>query len=114
MSGRALSMGLLCCALVGCQQAATVSEGPRNAGPYPECRTIVEWIRVKTHDPDAHVTRWGSRREEKEEGVSKENTHVVIEVYYTASIDNVQNGHWSQTLRLTGRRIQEDSPPLAE
>jgi hypothetical protein len=118
MRDRALSNGLLCglvaVCLSGCQQAKDPQGGPLNAGPYPECRSLVEWIRIKTNDPEAHVTRWGSRQEQHEEGVAKENTPVVIEVHYTASIGKVENGQWSQTFRVTGRRIQEDTPPSAE
>ncbi len=104
---------LLAC-LGGCRQSARRQSGPLNAGPYPECRSIVEWVRVKHDDPDATVLRWGPREEQSEEGASEGSAPVLIEVHYQATIGKIDGGHWKQTLRVIGRHITEDTPPVAE
>lgn len=118
MKGRVRSTtlwsGLLILCLNGCQKATEPVGGPLSAGPYPECRSIVEWIRVTTHDPEAAVTRWGPRTQEKQEGSAKENSSVLIEVHYQATIGKSDDRHWSQTLRVIGRNIMEETQPVAE
>jgi hypothetical protein len=102
-------MVLLLLCLSGCPKP-TEPGGPLNAGPYPECRAIVGWLRAKYDDPEANVTRWGPRTEESEGGGS-----VLIEVHYQATIGKVPDGHWTQTLRVIGRNnIMEETQPVAE
>jgi hypothetical protein len=101
--------GLLFLFLGGCQKSTEPKGGPLNAGPYPECRSISEWIRVKHQDPEASVTRWGPRQEESEGGA------VLIEVHYQATIGKIVDGHWTQTLRVIDRNnIMEETQPVAE
>lgn len=118
MRGQVLSLGVLGCFLCvgigGCQPSAAPQGGPLTAGPYPESRSIIEWIRIQTDDPEACVLIWGPRHEQKIEGASKENTPISIEINYQATIGNVNDGHWKQTLRVTGRHIQEESPRVKE
>ncbi|HZV08031.1 MAG TPA: hypothetical protein VE999_23305 [Gemmataceae bacterium] len=113
MTSRALStmlgIGLLFFCLSGCQKSTEPEGGPLNAGPYPECRSIVAWIRAKHQDPEANVTRWGPRTQESDGGP------VLIEVHYQATIGKVEDGHWAQTLRVIDRNnIMEETQPVAE
>lgn len=99
---------------VGCQPSSAPQGGALSAGPYPESRAIIEWIRIQTDDPEAHVERWGPREEQKQAEPSKQNNSVVIEVHYQATIGNVLDGHWKQSVRVTGKQIQEETPRSKE
>jgi hypothetical protein len=106
LAGVAAASGL------GCQQAAKEPKPYRD--PYPECRSIIEWIRVRTRDPEAQVIRWGPR--EKLPSEPGEEEVVIIEARYRAEIEHV-SGVWSQKFRVQNKRIsdasgrtQEDDP----
>jgi hypothetical protein len=110
----ALSMLALSACIGGCRPGETPKGGPLNAGPYPECRSIVEWIRVKNADPEATVLKWGPRQEGAEEASTGKPTPVLIDVHYKATIGKVVDGRWSQTLRVTGQQISEETDRTAE
>jgi hypothetical protein len=110
MLGSGLLLGCLC----GCQGAAEPKGGPLSAGPYPESRSVIEWIRIHTDDPEARVTQWGKRTEEKQEGGGKDKASVVIEVHYQSSIGGRKEGRWKQTLRVIGPTVREETQPVAE
>jgi hypothetical protein len=97
---------------VGCQPVSTPQGGALSAGPYPESRAIIEWIRIQTDDPEAYVERWGPRQEQKE--TSQQHNSVVIEIHYQATIGNVLDGHWKQSVRVMGKQIREETPRSAE
>jgi hypothetical protein len=100
--------------LSGCQKATEPKGGPLNAGPYPECRSITEWLRLHTHDPELTVASWGPRTEEPLTKPSEASTAVLIEVHYQTTIGKKRNGNWKQTLRVIGRNIMEETEPVAE
>lgn len=118
MGGRAWRVCFFCCmpsVLVGgCHPSSVPPGGSLSAGPYPESRSIIEWIRIQTDDPEANVLRWGLREEKKKAGGSKQEVSIVIEVHYQATIGNVNEGHWKQTICVTGRQIQEETPRVPE
>jgi hypothetical protein len=118
MAIRIVRVGFLCCSLFsfsnGCQPKPQPQAAPLTAGPYSECRSVIEWIRIKNNDPDATILRWGPREEQIIDGAPREFTSVLIEVHYQATIGKVGGGRWKQTIRVEGRHIQEDTPPLAE
>jgi hypothetical protein len=100
---------LLFVCLCGCQKTTEPKDERFSAGPYPECRSIREWLRIKHDDPETDVIRWGSRTEESEVG------SVLIEVHFQATIGKVPDGHWVQTLRVIDRNnIMEETQPVAE
>lgn len=106
-----------CIALVipaGCQPSSAPQGGALSAGPYPESRAVIEWIRIQTDDPEAYVERWGPREEQKQKETFKQNNSVLIEIYYQATIGNVLDGHWKQSVRVTGKNIREETPRSAE
>jgi hypothetical protein len=117
MIGRALAGFLCCLPLIGlssCRPTSAPQGAPLRAGPYPECRDIIQYVRSKTGDPEARVLHWGPRQQQNEEGGPPENASVSIEAQYQATIGNVSNGHWRQTFRVTGRRVEEETPCLAD
>ncbi len=118
MMDRTRRVCFICCVLavfnVGCQRSSMPQGGALSAGPYPESRAIIEWIRIQTDDPEAHVERWGPREQKKHEGASKQVSFIVVEIHYQATIGNVLDGHWKQSVRVTGKQIQEETPRSAE
>jgi hypothetical protein len=116
MSARFVAHACLSFALfagvIGCEKPAATEGGPLRAGPYPESRNIIEWLRIKNHDPDITVVKWVERREVPRGSSSDEEGHVNIVIHYRTTRDNV-NGVWTQTLRVQDKRITAEADPVA-
>lgn len=117
MRGRVRVGGLLCglwlACLVGCQKKAAGERVP-GVGPYPECRSIVEWVRVQTNDPDAKVVRWGPREKRLEEKSPADEVPIVIEVHYQAANRDGDPENWTQKVRIIGPHIQQETAPVTD
>ena len=93
----------------GCLPAAT--EPKPNGYPYPECRLIVQWVRVHTKDTEATILHWGPREAVKSE--TGDADAVLIEARYRATINRV-SGVWSQQFRVQNKRVSEDTERIQE
>lgn len=113
MRRRVLVGALLLACLGGCHKKSAEGRVP-GIGPYPECRSIVEWIRVQTHDPDAKVVRWGPREERLEEKSPADEVPIVIEVHYQSANRDGDSENWTQKVRIIGPHIQEETAPRTE
>jgi len=112
MRNRALVGSLLLAFLCGCPKKA--EDRVPGVGPYPECRSVVEWIRVQTHDPDAQVLRWGEREERQAEKSPANEVPIVIEVHYQSANKDGDPEKWSQKVRIIGHHIQEETAPMKD
>jgi hypothetical protein len=94
----------------GCRK--TADPGVMSAGPYPQSREIVSWLRVTTGDHGAMVVHWGPREELAGEAADGQAVPVLIAIRYRTGSPGTADAVWSQKVRVANRRVTADAPAV--